>query len=214
MRLTFLGTGTSMGIPIAGGFGTEYAQHDPRNNRYRCSAWVETGDLSILIDVGPEFRLQSLRAGLKRVDLLLITHEHFDHIGGLDDLRPYNYAQKGAIPMYTTANCAAAIEKRYDYMFGPDRYKGAVDAEINVADGPFEFRGQKIIPLPVDHGNVDVIGFRIGDLSYVTDAKIMPQSTKDLIKGSKVLVLNALRWEPKHPTHLTIPESIENAQEL
>lgn len=214
MKLTFLGTGTSMGVPVAGGFGKERLTGDPRDIRWRCSAWLETEEASIVIDTGPEFRLQTLRAGLSHIDLVLITHEHMDHIAGLDDLRPFCYNQKQSIPLYTTADCVGAIRRRFDYMFGPDRYPGAASLDMKVIEGSIRFRDVTITPLPVTHGKVNVVGYRLNDISYITDVKEVPQETRELIKGSELLVLGGLRWAPEHPTHMTIPEAVEVAEEL
>ncbi|MEX1135874.1 MAG: MBL fold metallo-hydrolase [Balneolales bacterium] len=214
MELVFLGTGTSMGVPVAGGFGREIPTGDPRDDRYRSSAWVKTEQASILIDIGPEFRLQTLRSGLRQIDLLLITHEHTDHIGGLDDLRPFNFVQPDSIPVFTTQACNDSIRKRFHYMFGPDQTPGSVDIDMKVPAGPQQFKDCTITPLPVKHGKMDVMGFRINDLSYVTDVNEIPDSTAELIKGSKVLVISGLRWEPEHPTHFTIPQAIEVAGKL
>lgn len=214
MKLTFLGTGTSMGVPVAGGFGSERLKGDPRDIRWRCSAWVQSKKSSIVIDTGPEFRLQSIRSGLDTVDLVLITHEHMDHIAGLDDLRPFCYKQNQSIPLYTTEKAAEAIRSRFDYMFGPDRYPGSTSLDIHVLERDTEFKDVHIVPLSAHHGNVNVMGFRLNDISYLTDVKSIPDNTKDLIKGSKLLVLSGLRWEPEHPTHLTIPEAAELAEEL
>ncbi len=214
MKLTFLGTGTSMGVPTAGGFGSERLKGDPRDERWRCSAWIETEKSSIVIDTGPEFRLQTLRSGLSRVDAVLITHEHMDHISGLDDLRPFCYKQDQTIPVYTSESCRDAIMRRFEYMFGPDRYPGATSVELNVVKQPFEFGDVKITPLPANHGNIDVLGFRVGDISYLTDVKEIPKETEQLINGSEVLVLSGLRWGPEHPTHMTIPQAVEQATRL
>lgn len=214
MKLTFLGTGTSMGVPTAGGFGRERLKGDPRDERWRCSAWIETGESSIIIDTGPEFRLQTLRAGISRIDLVLITHEHMDHISGLDDLRPFCYKQQRSIPVYTSRRCKKAIKRRFEYMFGPDRYPGAASIELNVLNDAMAFRDVTITPLPASHGEIDVLGFRVGDISYVTDVKSIPKDTEKLINGSEVLVLSGLRWEPEHPTHMTIPEAAEQASRL
>lgn len=214
MKLTFLGTGTSMGVPVAGGFGRETPTGDSRDDRYRTSAWVQTPELSILIDTGPEFRLQSIRAGIREIDLLLLTHEHTDHIAGLDDLRPYNYARRRPLPAYTTQSCIDALHRRFHYMFPPQKTPGSVDLDLHPLQETITVGDCTITPLPVDHTVMDVLGFRINDLSYVTDAKIIPESTRKLIKGSKVLVLNGLRWEPDHPTHITIPEAVKIATEL
>lgn len=214
MKFTFLGTGTSMGVPTAGGFGSERLKGDPRDERWRCSAWIETEESSIIIDTGPEFRLQTLRAGITRVDAVLITHEHMDHISGLDDLRPFCYKQKQTIPVYTSAPCKASIKRRFEYMFGPERYPGATSVDLNVIEESFHFQDLNITPLPANHGKVDVLGFRVGNISYLTDVKEIPEETKKLIRGSEVLVLSGLRWKPEHPTHMTIPEAVEEATML
>lgn len=215
MKMTFLGTGTSMGVPVAGGFGgKEFSKKDPKDERYRSSAWIQTPQSSILIDISPEFRLQSLRAEIDHIDLLLITHEHMDHIAGLDDLRPFNYVQEQTIPLYTTRSCKKAIRSRFDYMFGPDRYPGAVSVDMNVLEETSQFRDCTITPLPVKHGSLDILGYRINNLSYMTDVKEIPDATKEKIRGSNVMVISGLRWEPTHPTHLTIPEAIDMAREL
>lgn len=214
MRLTFLGTGTSMGVPVAGGFGYELIDGDPRNVRWRCSAWIESEEASIIIDTGPEFRLQTLRAGISQIDLVLITHKHMDHIAGLDDLRPFCYHQDQSIPVLTSSQSIRAIQSRFEYMFGPDRYPGATSVDLQEITRTTEFRDVEITPLPVRHGRIEVLGYRLNDIAYLTDVKAIPDETKKLIRGSKVMVLSGLRWAPEHPTHLTIPEAVEVAAEL
>lgn len=212
MKVTFLGTGTSMGVPVAGGFG--HSSNDPRDFRYRCSVWVRTDKISILIDIGPEFRLQTLRSGIKWIDLLLITHEHNDHVAGLDDLRPFNYHQNQSIPAYTTETCMESIRHRFHYMFEPGKVPGSVDIDLQVINEPLRVADVQIIPLPAKHGGLDILGFRINDFSYLTDVSAVPDETRELIRGSKVVVLSGLRWGPPHPTHMTIPESIDVAQAI
>jgi len=214
MDVTFLGTGTSMGVPVAGGFGFDKHKTDPRNQRYRTSAWVQTERTSIIIDTSPEFRLQTIRAGIKKIDLVLVTHEHMDHTAGLDDLRIYNYVQDAAIPLFTKKRTADAIKRRFDYMFGPDRYPGAVSVDITYIDEPIEFKDCLITPLKVYHGKLEILGFRINDFTYITDVKALPDETLDKIRGSKKMVLGGLRWAPEHPTHLTIPEAATIAEKL
>ncbi len=214
MKLTFLGTGTSMGVPTAGGFGKEQIDGDPRNIRWRCSAWIQTEESSLVIDTGPEFRLQSIRAGLSEIDLVLITHEHMDHIAGLDDLRPFCYKQEQTIPVYASSTCLDAIRRRFEYMFGPNRYPGATDIDLKEISDTIAVKDLKITPLPAIHGKVTVIGYRVNDVSYITDVKKLPDSTKERIRGSKVMVLDGLRWKPEHPTHMTIPEAVDVANEL
>lgn len=203
-----------MGVPTAGGFGKEQIDGDPRNIRWRCSAWIQTEESSIVIDTGPEFRLQTIRAGLSEIDLVLITHEHMDHIAGLDDLRPFCYKQEQKIPVYGSATCLDAIRRRFEYMFGPNRYPGATDIDLKEISSTISFRDLKITPLPAIHGNVRVLGYRVNDVSYITDVKELPDLTKERIRGSKVMVMDGLRWKPEHPTHMTIPEAVEVANEL
>lgn len=214
MKVTFLGTGTSMGVPVAGGFGRELLGGDPRNIRTRCSVWIETEKTSILIDAGPEFRVQSIRSGLKKIDLLLITHEHMDHIAGLDDLRSYNYVQKGSIPLYSTNQALNSIRTRFDYMFGENKYPGSTSLDLREATAEFDFEDVTVTPLPIRHGSMEILGFRINNFAYITDVKSIPEETLPSLKGIKTLVLGGLRWEPKHPTHLTIPESADLAQKI
>lgn len=213
MKITFLGTGTSMGVPTAGGFGREESTGDPRDERLRCSAWIQTQNSSVVIDTGPEFRIQTIRSGLTHIDLVLLTHEHMDHIAGFDDLRPFNYIQDTEIPVYTSQTCINSLYKRFDYMFGEDRYPGAVTVDLQVIEEQTQFRDLTITPLPAQHGNCDVLGYRINDLVYLSDVKEIPEITKQRIKGAKMMVLSALRWEPEHTTHLTIPQAVELATE-
>ncbi len=214
MKVTFLGTGTSMGVPVAGGFRRELLAHDPRNERTRCSAWIQVNGKSILIDAGPEFRIQSIRSGIKNVDYFLVTHEHMDHISGIDDLRIYSYLKKKPLPTYTSKQCIHSIEKRFDYMFGENKYPGSTSLNLHEVTESFYLDGIEITPLPVTHGSIDILGFRINDFSYLTDVKSIPEKTLKLIEGSKVVAMSALRWEPEHPTHQTIPEAVEILQKL
>lgn len=200
-----------MGVPVAGGFG--HSSTDPKDFRNRCSAWVQTGNQSILIDLSPEFRLQTLQAGIKQIDTILITHEHNDHVAGIDDLRPFNYHQ-GSIPAYTTEGCIKSIKRRYYYMFPPEKVGGSTDIDLHVIDEPITINGDVITPLPILHGSLEIIGFRINDFCYVTDASEIPEETIAKMHGSKVVVLSGLRWEPPHPTHMTIPQSIEMANRI
>ncbi|MBO6795030.1 MAG: MBL fold metallo-hydrolase [Balneolaceae bacterium] len=209
MKLTFLGTGTSMGVPVAGGFMREELFHDPRNERMRCSIWVQTNECSFLIDVGPEYRMQSIRSGIKSVDFVLVTHEHMDHIGGLDELRMYNYKKKGPIEVYTTQSACDSIKNRFDYMFGEKKYPGSTSLDLKVITAPMNIGDVEITPLPISHGSLEILGYRLNNTAYLTDVKHIPESTIELLNGCETIILSALRWEPEHPTHLTIPEAVE-----
>lgn len=214
MKITFLGTGTSMGVPVAGGFQREKITHDPRNERTRCSVWIQSKGKSLLIDAGPEFRMQSIKARIQHLDHLLLTHEHMDHVAGLDDLRVYSYINEAPIPVHTSKRCLKSIKKRFNYMFGEDKYPGSTSLKLMEAPNKFYIGENKIVPLPIKHGNLDILGFRVNDFSYLTDVKSIPDYTKELIKGSKVIALGALRWKPDHPTHQTIPEAVEVVNQL
>lgn len=214
MEITFLGTGTSMGVPVAGGFSARKLRHDPRNIRSRCSLWVKTTTASLLIDAGPEFRMQSIHNRIPRIDYVLITHEHMDHIAGLEDLRSYNYVQKKPIPVYGSESCLKSIRSRFGYMFGDEKYPGSTSLDLRIIDEPIYIDNVKITPLPVTHGKLDILGYRLNDFCYLTDVKFIPDETKKLITGCKLMVLSGLRWEREHPTHLTIPEAAELIQEL
>lgn len=214
MKITFLGTGTSMGVPVAGGFMREKLAHDPRNERTRCSAWIQHEGTSILIDASPEFRIQSIRARLQQIDHVLLTHEHMDHISGLDDLRVYSYKNKKSIPVYSSRQCLDSVRKRFDYMFGENKYPGSASLDLIEVNEPFKIGNIDITPLPAKHGKLDILGFRLNDFSYLTDVKSIPPSTKEKIKGSKLIALSALRWETNHPTHQSIPDAVELIEEL
>jgi phosphoribosyl 1,2-cyclic phosphate phosphodiesterase len=214
MKLTFLGTGTSMGVPVAGGFMREELFHDPRNERTRCSVWIRTNELSFLIDVGPEYRVQSIRSDIKKVDFVLVTHEHMDHIGGLDELRMYNYKKKGPIPVYTTPSAIESIKSRFDYMFGENKYPGSTSLDLFEIKTEMNLSGVKITPLPVKHGELDILGFKVNNTAYLTDVSHIPDSTKEIIKDCSTIILSALRWDPEHPTHLTIPQAVDIIQEI
>jgi phosphoribosyl 1,2-cyclic phosphate phosphodiesterase len=209
--VTFLGTGTSMGVPVAGGFGMDRMGADPRNQRSRCSIWVRTKGASILIDASPEFRVQSLRAGLNRLDAVLLTHEHMDHVSGLDDLRSFCHARAGSIPLHASDRVLESIQRRFDYMFGPNRYAGSTDLTLHEASSPFMIGDALVTPLPILHGELPILGYRINDLAYLTDLKSMPESTYPLLDGCRLVVMGALRRLVGHPSHCTVEEAVDMA---
>lgn len=220
MRITLLGTGTSTGIPVIGCSCPVCMSSDPRDKRLRTSAWIEAGELSIVIDTGPDFRAQALRAGIEHLDAVLFTHSHFDHVAGLDDVRPFLYRNKTYIPCYADPETARALHRVFPYAFGGSSYPGVPQLSLHPVEGPFTVRSRydklgqmHVIPLPAFHGKMPVLGFRIGKLAYLTDVSYLPQSTLDALQGLDVLVLDALREEP-HPAHFTVSEAVRVAQQI
>ena len=214
-ELTFLGTGTSNGIPVIGCQCDVCRSTDPRDRRSRSSAVVHDGKRAYLIDTSTELRLQALTVGLRRVDAVLMTHAHADHTGGFDDLRRFNELQGQHLPVYANASTASMLRQRFSYAFVDQYafYGGKPDLTLHVVDEPFDLLGRHVIPVPVLHGRLPVLGYRFGDLAYVTDAKEIPPSSLDLLRDLDVLVLNALRYRP-HPTHLSLPEAVSVIREL
>ncbi len=211
MHLHFLGTGTSMGVPVIGCDCPICTSSDPRHHRLRTSALVRSHGLHILIDVGPDFRMQALRANLRRIDAVLLTHAHFDHVAGIDDLRPFCMRQ-GALPIYGSTQTLADVRQRFAYAF-EDTSQGSSrpSLTLHAVDGPFQIGSLTVLPLSIPHGTWTITAYRIGPLGYVTDASAIPPTAIAALRGVQVLVLNALRAEP-HPTHLSIAEAGEVAQ--
>jgi phosphoribosyl 1,2-cyclic phosphate phosphodiesterase len=218
MRLTFLGTGTSFGVPQIGCGCAVCRSTDPRDKRNRSGALVEAGGSTILIDTPPELRLQLLAGGFSQVDAVLYTHEHADHINGIDDLRMFSVRQRRALPIYGPPETLARLRASFSYIFDDVRpYEGtskpslalhAVEPGVTV-----DVAGMAVLPLAFQHGHIRVFGYRIGGLAYVTDVKSIPDAERRELQGLDVLVLNALWWRT-HPTHLSIGEAIETAQSL
>lgn len=215
IEITFLGTGTSNGVPMIGCHCPVCESTDPRDKRTRTSAVIRTQGKSILIDAATELRIQALANGLEHVDAVLFTHPHADHTGGFDDLRRFNELQKEHLPVYAGPQTAEVLLSRYGYGFEDvfPFYGGKPDLIMHVIDGPFEAAGVPVTPIPVYHGKMLVHGFRFDDLAYLTDAKTVPAESIERLRGLDVLVINALR-ERSHPTHLSIPEAIEIAREV
>lgn len=216
MRLTFLGTGTSMGVPVIGCGCPVCRSPDPHNKRLRTSALLEVGGLNLLFDAGPDLRQQALAVGLRRVDAVLLTHSHSDHIAGLDDLRPLNFAQRSAIPLYGSAATLDAVRERFSYAFingSEGSTRPALDlVEIQPA-AQFQIGPVQVLPFDVLHGTWTITGFRIGRLGYVTDASCIPPASLESLRGLDVLVLNALRLTA-HPTHFTVDQARQIVAEL
>lgn len=212
MKLTFLGTGTSQGVPMIG-CGCEVCKSaDRRDKRLRTAAMVETAGKRIIIDTGPDFRYQMLRQGVDRIDGVIITHEHKDHTGGLDDVRAFNYWQNSAVDVYCESRTAAVLKKDFDYAFCPTnkRYPGVPEIALHIIDSstPFSVAGIKVEPIKVTHFKLPIVGFKIGGLCYITDANGIADAEIEKIKGCGVLVINALRKQT-HISHFTLSEALE-----
>lgn len=214
MRLTFLGTGTSQGVPTIGCRCEVCRSTDPRDTRLRTSAMVEVEDVRIVIDAGPDFRYQMLRTGVRHIDAILLTHEHKDHTGGIDDVRAFNFVDFPVIhrvDIYATARTAACVRKDFDYAFAKDKYRGVPEIELHEFDPskPFEVKGVEIVPIRGQHSDrFEVTGYRIGRLAYLTDFKQIEESEIDKLQGVEVLVVNALRWR-EHVSHFTVEEALQ-----
>ncbi|MCH5239527.1 MAG: UDP-N-acetylmuramate dehydrogenase [Muribaculaceae bacterium] len=212
IKVTILGSGTSKGVPEIGCYCPVCRSNDQRDKRTRCSALVETKGLKILIDISPDFREQALSAGITSLDAALITHTHYDHVGGFDDLRPLCVGR--SFPVYLKKDVNDDLHKRLDYCFRDHLYPGVPSFEMHEIDeAPFMIKGVKITPISVLHGELPIVGFRIGDFAYITDAKIIPEEEKEKLKGLDVLVINGLRFK-NHFAHLTVDEALVLIDEL
>ncbi len=234
-RFTFLGTGTSTGVPIPNCSCETCSSSDPRDSRLRCSCWIEVDGLSLVIDTGPDFREQVLRNRISNLDAVLYTHAHFDHVAGLCDLRSFLFRNSTPLPCYASPSVAAEIRRVNHFIF-VERYRGTPDLDLIEVEDQFEIcprlsgRDQEewnledpvwiskesrlaVQPLPINHGSLPIFGYRIGKLAYVTDVSHIPDSTLAMMQGVETLVIGALHYKT-HPTHNTIPESIEIARKV
>jgi len=215
MKITFLGTGTSQGVPVIACPCVVCQSTDPKDNRLRTSILIETDDKTIAVDSGPDFRYQLLREGVKNLDAVLFTHEHKDHIAGLDDIRPFNYLLHKVIDVYATDRVQTALKREFYYIFAETRYHGLPQINLHsVVNGEeFKIGNSNIIPFEVMHHLLPITGYRIGDFTYITDAKTISGASFEKIKGTKILVINALQKEP-HISHFTLNEAIVFAQKV
>jgi phosphoribosyl 1,2-cyclic phosphate phosphodiesterase len=214
IKITFLGTGTSQGVPVIACKCAVCTSKDIRDVRTRTSILVETNKTRIVIDTGPDFRQQCLREKLNKLDAVLFTHEHKDHIAGLDEVRAFNFINKMVMPVYATGQVQKALQREFAYIFSDDKYPGI--PQINVigfSDENFSIGDLNIIPVNVKHYRMDVKAFRINDFAYVTDANLIEEKERRKLKDLDVLVLNSLRREP-HISHFTLTEAIEVVKEL
>lgn len=215
MKVTFLGTGTSQGIPVIACECEVCSSLDFRDKRLRTSVHIEIDNKSFVIDTGPDFRQQMLREKIKRLDAIIFTHEHKDHTAGMDDVRAFNFLHNKEIPAYANQSVIEQLKMEYSYVFYDKKYPGVPQiSPIEIfKDKPFEIDGVKFIPFEVLHYKLPILGFRINDFTYITDANYIDDKEKEIIKGSKVIVINALQKE-KHISHFNLQEAIELAQEL
>ena len=208
MKLTFLGTGTSTGVPELGCKCEVCTSNDPRDTRLRCSALLENDDTAILIDCGPDFRAQMLRADVARLDALVITHKHYDHTAGIDDLRPF--ASQKTFPIYANEDTAQQIRSMFPYCFGEVKYPGVPNIELHSIEDmqPFTIGSVEVEPIRVFHAALPIVGYRFGKLAYITDMSSIELSELDKLKGVEVLVINALRYSKPHRSHQTVLEAL------
>jgi len=215
---TFLGTGTSVGVPVIGCPCGVCASGHPRNNRTRCTVHLRTPELSLLVDFGPDLRLQALREDLTAVDAVLLTHTHLDHVAGFDELRAFCWHREAPLPIHASRDSIMVLQRMFPWAFEDHGYRGYIRPDPIAFSGPFQVADLKITPLLVDHGAVTTHGFRFDfsggqSLAYISDVKAIPEATRPLMEGLDVLVLDALRIG-KHNTHMSIGESLQASQSI
>ncbi len=217
VRIQLLGTGTSTGIPVVGCNCPTCTSGNPYDRRLRSSCFVEVNGVHILIDAGPDLRQQALLYGIRDIDAVLVTHHHFDHVVGLDDLRPFLFANRTPIPCYAMENSANVLRSMFGYIFRDGSYPGVARLTMNIVEGPFEVHSRtnntrvRIVPIPAMHGSLPVLGYRIGGFAYLTDVSEIPYGSRSLLEDLDVLVLDALRPNP-HPMHFSIDQAVEEAR--
>lgn len=213
-KLTFLGTGTSQGVPMIG-CGCEVCQsNDPRDQRLRASVLVEHEGLTILVDAGPDFRQQMLRAGVTHLDAIILTHNHKDHTGGLDDIRAFNYLEKKASQIYCEKYVEDSLRMEYSYAFEEIKYPGAPEWDVHIIDEkPFCINGVEIIPIRGMHYKLPVLGFRFGNIAYCTDMNHIPEEEFSKLEGLDHFIINTVRYG-KHISHFSLEEAVAVAQKV
>ena len=214
MKITFLGTGTSQGIPIIGSNHPVCLSHDPRDKRLRVSVLIEYKEFVFVIDCGPDFRQQMLNNYVDRLDALIFTHEHSDHTVGLDDIRPFFFRQ-GDIPIYAHTRVIQSLRKRFDYIFASEnKYPGAPSVKENIIENkPFQLKDLWVVPVNAMHNRLQVFGFRIDNFAYLTDVKTIEEEEVEKLVGVEVLVVNALRKKPHH-SHFNLDEALDFIEKI
>ncbi len=213
--LKVLGSGTSVGVPTIGCHCPVCVSTDPRDARLRPSVLVSFAGRNVIVDTTPDFRQQMLRVAIERLDAVLFTHAHADHIMGLDDVRPFNYRQKERIPIYGAGETLATVARVFEYIFAGRTHESHVPhLELRPLDGqPFELFGLEVTPIPLRHGRTPVLGYRFGAAAYLTDHNEIPEESLEKLRGLDVLFLDALRNRP-HPTHTTVERALEYVEQL
>ncbi len=213
-KLTFLGTGTSVGVPTIGCQCEVCQSTDPHDKRLRCSALIETPATRVLIDVGPDFRQQILPLEFKKIDAVLLTHIHYDHVGGLDDLRPF--CQFGEVNVYADKITSDGLMQTVPYCFAEHRYPGAPKINLHTITPhqSLHVNELEIMPFTVMHGKLPIMGYRFGDLTYITDMKTISDEDFEYIRGTKTLVVNALRYTPAHHSHQSVDDAVEFSRKV
>jgi phosphoribosyl 1,2-cyclic phosphate phosphodiesterase len=216
--ITFLGTGTSVGVPVIGCDCAVCTSEHPMNKRSRSSIVVRAGDVTLLVDSGPDLRMQALREGLREIDAVIYTHAHLDHVAGFDELRAFCWRKKEPLPLHATQGCMETLQKMFGWAFFPERVvEGYVRPDARLISAPFSYGNLTVTPLPVDHGGVQTTGFLfeipgIQRSAYLPDVKWIPPQTMDLLRDVDVLIVDALRTS-LHPTHFSLDEALEAARE-
>ena len=214
MIITFLGTGTSQGVPVIACGCEICSSPNPYDKRLRSSILVESDSTTVVIDSGPDFRYQMLRGNVQKLDALVFTHEHKDHVAGMDDIRAFNYKQQAPMEVYADKRVQATLKREFPYVFDEHKYPGIPKVNLNtISADPFNVGDIVLTPIEVMHHKLPVLGFRINDFTYITDAKTIADSEKEKLKGSKILVLNALQKQ-EHLSHFTFQEAIDFALEI
>lgn len=216
VEVIVLGTGTSHGVPMIGCDCAVCTSDDPHDKRTRPSIWVQYGGVRCLVDTAPELRLQCLANGIRAVDAVLFTHHHADHVAGLDDLRRFNWMTKRAVPCYGTERTLAGVQRMFSYAFEPNVHSPHSRPLLEmhtIEDRPFDVKGVEILPIPLMHGSMPVLGFRFGPFAYCTDCHVIPDGSLQRLRGVEVLILDALRHD-EHPTHLSLKQAAQFAERI